>query len=654
MMVAMRSPRSFLAAALGIPFLAFLAWPLPVAPASDSVVGDRPLRLDGDLAEWQADQVSLATPEWIWFRLKLDEEATLQGGTHSTRIRLDLDAKPDTGRKDAANREDAALGVDLEIWLNPPSDGKKKSRGGLEVRAFDDAGIFERVSHAAVDFAFAPSFAAREFEFRLARQTTLQEPAGSRYRAATRLAAAIDVLAPDGAIVTRGPRFQLELPPAGSPRRHDGAIPSRPDGAVRVLSWNVEWESPVANPAPFARVLAALSPDVVHLQEWKTSEEDLVAWFSANAPSREPWRAHTFKPLGVSIVTRLPMTPLTREPILPAHEVDGKAKREIRFVAARIETPLGPLVTGSMHLKCCGSKDSYEDRVRIAEAEAIHAFLWRSLAGIDDGKVILTGDMNLVGGYAPLATLGSRLDTDGSELAVADTAVLGDDAVYTWSEAKSPYSPGRLDYALYPDAALVAKQSFALDVARLSDGTRAAAKLEAGDAEASDHRPIVVDFAPRGGDVVAAPIEKRTAEQLLGLARDGAADVTLVNFWASWCLPCIKELPDLVRLAEELGPQKLRLILVTTDSDAERAAAEKILRRVGIDFPTYMKEGKDQEFITAIDAGWEGTLPFTVIFDRDGRKRKTHVGGASYEAFAADVAAAAAAPEGSGAPVEDP
>lgn len=52
---------------------------------------------------------------------------------------------------------------------------------------------------------------------------------------------------------------------------------------------------------------------------------------------------------------------------------------------------------------------------------------------------------------------------------------------------------------------------------------------------------------------------------------DGRADVTVVNFWASWCPPCRVEHPDFVRAADQLGPQGVRFVAIDardTDDDA--------------------------------------------------------------------------------------
>src|SRR5262249_35782041 len=85
---------------------------------------------------------------------------------------------------------------------------------------------------------------------------------------------------------------------------------------------------------------------------------------------------------------------------------------------------------------------------------------------------------------------------------------------------------------------------------------------------------------------------------------DRGARAVLVNIWATWCVPCREEMPDLLRLRRTYADRGMRLILVSGDfaSDADQAAA--FLRELGVDFPTYRKQGDDMEFINALDPKW--------------------------------------------------
>ena len=104
--------------------------------------------------------------------------------------------------------------------------------------------------------------------------------------------------------------------------------------------------------------------------------------------------------------------------------------------------------------------------------------------------------------------------------------------------------------------------------------------------------------------------------------------VVLLNFWATWCVPCREEFPDLSKLQRRHGPAGLQVIGVSTDFAKERAAVTKFLADQRPSFPNYRKKsgGDDQDFIEAVDSTWGGELPFSVLYDRSGRKVRVFSG----------------------------
>ncbi len=110
-----------------------------------------------------------------------------------------------------------------------------------------------------------------------------------------------------------------------------------------------------------------------------------------------------------------------------------------------------------------------------------------------------------------------------------------------------------------------------------------------------------------------------------GLAREIAKEkgrVVLVNFWATWCVPCREEFPDLVRLEKKYRDRGLSIVGVSTDLAKDLPAVEKFLAATKPDFRNYRKSsgGDDQDFIESVDPKWGGELPFSVLYGRDGKK----------------------------------
>jgi hypothetical protein len=86
---------------------------------------------------------------------------------------------------------------------------------------------------------------------------------------------------------------------------------------------------------------------------------------------------------------------------------------------------------------------------------------------------------------------------DGSQLIPVHAKVLGDAAFYTWFDAASRFSPGRLDWAVVGNAEGEVVNAFVLDGQRLSDEALAAIGIDRWDTGASDHLPVVVDVRGR-------------------------------------------------------------------------------------------------------------------------------------------------------------
>jgi thiol-disulfide isomerase/thioredoxin len=128
-----------------------------------------------------------------------------------------------------------------------------------------------------------------------------------------------------------------------------------------------------------------------------------------------------------------------------------------------------------------------------------------------------------------------------------------------------------------------------------------------------------------------------TPEQLLAAIKDSNAKVTVVNIWATWCIPCREEFPDLLKLRRTYKDRGVAVLFVSGDFGSERQAVVDFLAEQGVDFPTYLKTGDDMQFINAFDPKWSGTLPATFIYDAHGERRAALHGKSSYAQFEAKV-----------------
>ena len=99
----------------------------------------------------------------------------------------------------------------------------------------------------------------------------------------------------------------------------------------------------------------------------------------------------------------------------------------------------------------------------------------------------------------------------------------------------------------------------------------------------------------------------------VGLA-DFRGRVVLVNFWATWCAPCVREMPSLDRLQAKLGPEGLLVMAVSQDRKG-LAAAEPFYREQGLDNLEIFLDPKGA-FARAMGVGG---LPTSLLIDDRGR-----------------------------------
>jgi thiol-disulfide isomerase/thioredoxin len=98
---------------------------------------------------------------------------------------------------------------------------------------------------------------------------------------------------------------------------------------------------------------------------------------------------------------------------------------------------------------------------------------------------------------------------------------------------------------------------------------------------------------------------------------------TVINFWATWCGPCIKELPlfDAFHLKEDGA--KVILISIDLDLDPDPQKVLKFVKRKKILSDVYMLKQQDaNSWIAKIDSSWTGALPATLIVNHSNGKRR--------------------------------
>ena len=94
----------------------------------------------------------------------------------------------------------------------------------------------------------------------------------------------------------------------------------------------------------------------------------------------------------------------------------------------------------------------------------------------------------------------------------------------------------------------------------------------------------------------------------------------VVNFWATWCAPCVEEMPELSALARELSGSGTRFVGVGVDN---QDAIARFARRIPVDYPLVVANATGA-FLAAKFGNAAGGLPYTVVIDPSG-KVKTQI-----------------------------
>jgi thiol-disulfide isomerase/thioredoxin len=111
-------------------------------------------------------------------------------------------------------------------------------------------------------------------------------------------------------------------------------------------------------------------------------------------------------------------------------------------------------------------------------------------------------------------------------------------------------------------------------------------------------------------------------DQLQERIKKGQDSTYVVNFWATWCAPCIKELPHFEKLGREYKADKLAVLLVSVDFKSKlNTAVVPFVKRKKLTSPVFLlNESNPQEYIDRIDPSWSGSIPATLFIKNDKKK----------------------------------
>jgi thiol-disulfide isomerase/thioredoxin len=147
------------------------------------------------------------------------------------------------------------------------------------------------------------------------------------------------------------------------------------------------------------------------------------------------------------------------------------------------------------------------------------------------------------------------------------------------------------------------------------------------------HRVVAKPTAVKATAPAVYPVSAASLKKAIAARR---GKVVLVNFWATWCVGCRKEFPDLVKLQKNYAKQGVTVLFVSGDEAKDRAGkVVPFLKQQRVTSPSYIIQGDVFQFIPQFDPKLKTAfgLPRTYIYNRSGKLVKVVFPEKSYAEF---------------------
>lgn len=109
----------------------------------------------------------------------------------------------------------------------------------------------------------------------------------------------------------------------------------------------------------------------------------------------------------------------------------------------------------------------------------------------------------------------------------------------------------------------------------------------------------------------------KTYDELATYIKENNSKPLVVNFWATWCAPCVKELPYFEKLNQENANVKVILVSLDFEKQVESKLKPFLKKKKHTSTSIYLADKDYNTWLPKIDKNWSGSIPATVIFNQD-------------------------------------
>jgi thiol-disulfide isomerase/thioredoxin len=110
-----------------------------------------------------------------------------------------------------------------------------------------------------------------------------------------------------------------------------------------------------------------------------------------------------------------------------------------------------------------------------------------------------------------------------------------------------------------------------------------------------------------------------TIDQLNDRINKGKDTTYVINFWATWCVPCIKEMPAFEKFEQNFKAEKIKVLLISVNFKSElNNSVLSFIKSKNLKSEIFLLDEKDpQEYINRIDSSWSGAIPSTLFIKNE-------------------------------------